>query len=71
MVGDPGGRSEERNLLDADTLASNVAAIKEQISRIVDLSEGRGELVDNRDWTAPITLLSSCATWASTSRSIR
>ena len=57
MVGDPGGRSEERNLLDADTLARNVAAIKEQISRIVDLDGERGELVDNRDWTAPISLL--------------
>jgi tyrosyl-tRNA synthetase len=57
MVGDPGGRSEERNLLDAETLAHNVAAIKEQIGRIVDLSDGRGELVDNRDWTAPISLL--------------
>jgi tyrosyl-tRNA synthetase len=57
MVGDPGGRSEERNLLDAETLAYNVAAIKEQIGRIVDLSDGRGELVDNRDWTAPVSLL--------------
>ena len=57
MVGDPGGRSEERNLIDAETLAHNVAAIKEQISRIVDLSDGRGELVDNREWTAPISLL--------------
>ena len=62
MVGDPGGRSEERNLLDADTLAGNVAAIKQQISRIVDLGANadgvaRGELVDNRDWTAPISLL--------------
>jgi len=57
MVGDPGGRSEERNLLDAETLSRNVAAIKEQISRVVELSEGGGALVDNRDWTAPITLL--------------
>ncbi len=34
MVGDPGGRSDERNLLDPDTLAANVAAIKEQIGRV-------------------------------------
>jgi tyrosyl-tRNA synthetase len=57
MIGDPGGRSEERNLLDEATLNHNVAAIKEQLSRIVDLGEGRGELVDNRDWTQPITVL--------------
>lgn len=57
MVGDPSGRSEERNLLDEATLEANVAAIKAQISRIVDLSAGRGELVDNRDWTAGVGVL--------------
>jgi len=58
MVGDPGGRSEERNLLDDETLTRNVAAIKEQLGRILDLSDPeRGVLVDNRDWTQPITLL--------------
>jgi tyrosyl-tRNA synthetase len=57
MVGDPSGRSEERNLLDADTLAHNLAAIKQQIGRVITLDEGGGELVDNRDWTAPLTLL--------------
>ena len=58
MVGDPGGRSEERNLLDDDTLASNVAAIKEQISRIVDFEPG---VAASSSTTAtgrqPITLL--------------
>jgi tyrosyl-tRNA synthetase len=57
MIGDPGGRSEERNLLDEDTLNHNVAAIKEQLGRIVDIGEGGGELVDNRDWTQPISVL--------------
>ena len=57
MIGDPSGRSDERNLLDDETLDRNVAAIKAQIERIVDLSDGRGRLVDNRDWTAPITVL--------------
>ncbi len=57
MVGDPSGRSDERNLLDDDILDHNVAAIKEQLSRIIDLTDRRGELVDNRDWTAPITVL--------------
>jgi tyrosyl-tRNA synthetase len=57
MVGDPSGRSDERNLLDDETLNHNVAAIKDQLSRIVDVGDGRGELVDNRDWTQPITIL--------------
>jgi len=57
MVGDPSGRSEERNLLDDATLDHNVAAIKGQISRIVDVTGAHGRLVDNRDWTQPISLL--------------
>ena len=56
MIGDPGGRSEERNLLDVDTLAANVASIKEQISRILG-PEGRWSLVDNHAWTADVRLL--------------
>jgi len=58
MVGDPSGRSEERNLLDDDVLDHNVACIKEQLGRIVDLSDPEhGVLVDNRDWTQPISIL--------------
>ncbi len=62
MIGDPSGRSEERNLLDDDVLDHNVACIKEQLGRIVDLGpdergDNRGELVDNRDWTQPISVL--------------
>ncbi len=58
MIGDPSGRSAERNLLDAATLDHNVACIKAQIGRIVDLDDpARGVLVDNRDWTEPITVL--------------
>jgi tyrosyl-tRNA synthetase len=54
MIGDPGGKSEERNLLDADSLAANLAGIKGQIARIV------GEavpLVDNGTWTEGLPLL--------------
>jgi tyrosyl-tRNA synthetase len=57
MVGDPSGVSEERNLLDAETLDANVAAIKTQMARILDFGEGGALLVDNRDWTADVTLL--------------
>jgi tyrosyl-tRNA synthetase len=54
MIGDPSGRSDERNLLDEDTLSRNVAAIKAQMARVVDLDGDRGALVDNREWTAPL-----------------
>jgi tyrosyl-tRNA synthetase len=57
MVGDPSGRSEERNLLDAETLDANVAAIKAQMAPILDFEDGRALLVDNRDWTGDVTLL--------------
>ncbi|MEY2454891.1 MAG: tyrosyl-tRNA synthetase [Acidimicrobiaceae bacterium] len=57
MIGDPGGRSEERNLLDADTLRANVAGIKAQMSRVLG-DEGDWLLVDNYEWTRDIPLLS-------------
>jgi tyrosyl-tRNA synthetase len=59
MVGDPGGRSEERNLLDATTLAHNVACIKRQLERILEFEgvANPARLVDNASWTAPIGVL--------------
>jgi tyrosyl-tRNA synthetase len=57
MVGDPSGRSEERNLLDPATLTANVAAIKQQMARVLDFDGERALLVDNRDWTVDVTLL--------------
>jgi tyrosyl-tRNA synthetase len=59
MVGDPSGRSEERNLLDADTLAANVANIKRQLERLLDFSpaSNQASLVDNADWTRDVPVL--------------
>ncbi|MDD9371093.1 MAG: tyrosine--tRNA ligase [Acidimicrobiales bacterium] len=57
MVGDPSGRSEERNLLDDATLSANVAAIKAQMARVLDFDDGRALLVDNRDWTVGVSVL--------------
>lgn len=56
MIGDPGGRSEERNLLDAATLGQNLEAIRKQISRFIDL-DGDALLVNNADWTLPFTAI--------------
>lgn len=59
MVGDPGGRSDERNLLDEDTLRANTAAIKVQLERFLDFTPGASaaRLVDNLDWTAPMGVI--------------
>jgi len=58
MVGDPGGRSEERNLLDRETLQHNVACVKRQLEKILDFDGPHAaRLVDNADWTAPISAL--------------
>jgi tyrosyl-tRNA synthetase len=59
MIGDPSGRSEERNLLDTDTLAANVAAIERQMAHIIDFAGGSSSavLVDNRTWTAELGVL--------------
>jgi tyrosyl-tRNA synthetase len=52
MIGDPGGRSSERNLLDAQTLARNTERIAGQLERI-----SRVPLVNNLGWTESLTLL--------------
>jgi tyrosyl-tRNA synthetase len=59
MIGDPGGRSSERNLLDRDVLDANLAAIKGQLERLLDFGAGptQARLVDNRDWTEPMGVL--------------
>jgi tyrosyl-tRNA synthetase len=52
MIGDPSGKSSERNLLDEDQLAHNVAAIRSQLSRVMQFGEGPRDaiLVDNASW---------------------
>ena len=59
MVGDPSGKSEERNLLDADTLQHNVESIKKQLANLLDFSPGvsAATLVNNADWTANVSAL--------------
>ena len=59
MVGDPGGRSEERNLLDEDSLATNIAGIRGQLEKLVDFAPASGtvEMVSNYDWTKDVSIL--------------
>lgn len=60
MVGDPSGKSEERNLLDEETLAINVAGVKAQLARFLNFdstSENAAQLVNNYDWMKEISLI--------------
>jgi len=60
MVGDPGGRSEERNLLDTETLAHNVEGISAVLRRFLDFDSGAAntaEMVNNYDWTGPVGVI--------------
>jgi len=52
MVGDPSGKSQERNLLDEETLNKNVEGIKNQLLKFLNFSDGnnKAELVNNYDW---------------------
>lgn len=60
MVGDPSGKSAERNLLDEETLAKNIAGVKNQLKRFLNFdesSENPAELVNNYDWMKNISLI--------------
>jgi len=53
MVGDPSGKSEERNLLSEETLAFNLAGIRKQLEKFLDFDpskSNRAEIVNNYDW---------------------
>jgi tyrosyl-tRNA synthetase len=50
-IGDPSGRDDERELLDEQSLTANLDRLKEQLSRVIDVTEpDKGLVVDNHDW---------------------
>lgn len=60
MIGDPSMKSQERNLLDEETLQHNIAGIKRQLSRILDFDSdapNKAELVNNYDWMKDYSFL--------------
>lgn len=60
MVGDPSGKSEERNLLNEDTLQKNITGVKAQLERFLNFSPtlpNAAELVNNYDWFKPISFI--------------
>jgi len=60
MIGDPSGKSAERNLLDETTLRHNQEAIKRQLAKFLDFESdapNKAELVNNYDWMKDVTFL--------------
>ncbi len=60
MIGDPSGKSVERNLLDEATLNKNITGIKTQLERFLDFDSSHGNaalLVNNFDWTKDYSLI--------------
>ncbi len=60
MIGDPSGKSIERNLLDEDALRHNQECVKKQLSQFLDFSSGapnQAELVNNYDWMKEFSFL--------------
>ncbi len=60
MIGDPSGKSQERNLLSADQVDANVAGIRAQLERFLDFSTApnAARIVNNADWLGTIDVLS-------------
>ncbi len=50
MVGDPSGRTDMRTMMTRETVAHNVECFKKQMSRFIDVSDGKAIFVDNGDW---------------------
>ena len=57
MIGDPSGKSQERNLLSSDDIAHNVESIKSQLKQIIDFSGDSATLVNNFDWISKINII--------------
>jgi tyrosyl-tRNA synthetase len=61
VVGDPGGKTEERKLLDDEQIKQNLEGVRPQLEKLLDFSEGAGAtravLVDNGDWLREIGFL--------------
>jgi tyrosyl-tRNA synthetase len=57
MIGDPGGKQDERQLLDLETIESHVEAIRPQLAQFLDLDGHRALLLNNADWLGKLSTL--------------
>ena len=56
-IGDPSGKNDMRKLMDRQTIDHNAKCFKEQISRFVDFSDGKGMILNNGDWLLNLNFL--------------
>ncbi len=58
-IGDPSGKTQERQLLTKEVLAGNIAKVKQQLRRLLDFDSpaNPARLLDNSSWTAPVSYL--------------
>src|SRR5690606_6480654 len=60
MIGDPSGKSAERNLLDMETLQNNIAGIRSQLEKFIEFGDDKPNgavMVNNYDWLKDYTFL--------------
>lgn len=59
LIGDPSGKTKERQLLTPEQVEENLAGIKEQLSRFLDFdaTNNPASIINNADWLAPITMM--------------
>ena len=57
MVGDPSGKTEARPISTVETIDANVVALKAQLGRYLDFSEGKALMVNNADWLRGLKLI--------------
>jgi tyrosyl-tRNA synthetase len=57
MIGDPGGKQDERQLLDLPTIEGYVEAIRPQLGQFLDMADGRALLLNNADWLGSLSTL--------------
>ena len=57
MIGDPGGKEDERQLLDLDTIERHLESIRPQLGQFLDLGDDRALLLNNVDWLGGISVL--------------
>src|SRR5215208_3904495 len=58
-IGDPSGKTQERQLLTKEVLDANIAGVNEQLKKLLDFESAanRARLLDNVSWTAPVSYL--------------
>ena len=57
MIGDPSGKTDMRKMMTVETIDSNVAHIKQQMSRFLDFSEGKAIIANNGDWLRSLNFI--------------